>query len=842
MDKLEMQWFDSQVKEFKQVQKRYGRYAVVLQDILVQASRQLDVAAIVQVRAKTIRSYAEKILRKKDKYRDPVRQLTDLCGARVIAQTHDDVETISRFVRAHFQVDEANSLDVSERLQAAEFGYRSVHYVVQLKPNLFPTNRIRVKIPHDLYCDADQPMKAEIQVRTIAQHAWADIGHDRIYKSGFDVPKAWLRESARIAALLENADQAFERLVTAVDAYSVGRGVPIKKERLHEQSDQHRMRIREEMEILEAVRCYEDDDDQHALRIAQLATCLQEWDRIVELLRPFAERGNSALLTCLGFACCQLQKDNRRGKKFQQGRRYLEQALTADPTNLDAALYRAQSWVDLDDTKAQQYYEEAFRLDSTDPRALSGYLRLKVKDERTLSFVPLLRHNLEAAIDKCRDHAEVGVFLPEAWYYIGEFQLLLGQPYPALAAYAKAVTLSTAEFMLDAHLESLEKYLSVRHAPDELNWARLLLLLAKAARFPKKALDPRLRKLATKDARPIQAPVAIIAGGCDPSVQQQMEAYRDLLAGAFQDFQGTIVSGGTTSGISGLVGELTQQLAGRVHAIGYVPERMPADATLDSRYSEIRKTSGGDFSAREPLQSWIDLLACGVVPSQLKLLGINGGKIAAFEYQLGVAMGAKVGVVRDSGREVGKLTREQESERISGLAVLPRDRLTIKTFINHGAASALDPQIRDVLAQAIHEMYRESKRVAADEKDAAMKQWNNLAEDLRDSNRQQADQIHHKLQAIGMKAVPAADNAVKLVEFTPQQVECLAEIEHARWNVERLLAGWTCGPRDLDKKRSPYLVGWDELPEYVKDWDRAPVGAIPALLAKFGLKIQPLGT
>ncbi len=89
-----------------------------------------------------------------------------------------------------------------------------------------------------------------------------------------------------------------------------------------------------------------------------------------------------------------------------------------------------------------------------------------------------------------------------------------------------------------------------------------------------------------------------------------------------------------------------------------------------------------------------------------------------------------------------------------------------------------------------------------------------------------------------MRAVPVEGREVRLVEFTPDAVERLADMEHARFNIERLLSGWTLGPRDLDRKQSPYLVGWAELPESVREWDRQAVRAIPALLQKIGSEIQ----
>ena len=119
-----------------------------------------------------------------------------------------------------------------------------------------------------------------------------------------------------------------------------------------------------------------------------------------------------------------------------------------------------------------------------------------------------------------------------------------------------------------------------------------------------------------------------------------------------------------------------------------------------------------------------------------------------------------------------------------------------------------------------------------------MNEWEELPEVFKQSSLQQADHIASKLAVIGCKAVPVGDRPIRLTEFTEEEVEQLAEMEHARWNVERLLDGWTLGPRDPGKRQSPYLVGWSELPNEVKEWDRQFVRAIPAFLAKIGLEIQ----
>lgn len=149
----------------------------------------------------------------------------------------------------------------------------------------------------------------------------------------------------------------------------------------------------------------------------------------------------------------------------------------------------------------------------------------------------------------------------------------------------------------------------------------------------------------------------------------------------------------------------------------------------------------------------------------------------------------------------------------------------------------LDPKI-DYLAQAIHRRYVEKRKAdGVTESDPSMRPWAKLNPDLRDSNRQQADHISVKLRAIGCHgAEPGrAGNAVK--SFTDDEVETLARMEHARWNAERFLGGWTPGPRDAEKKTSPYLVEWDDLPENIKEYDRQAVREIPRLLEFVGQRV-----
>jgi hypothetical protein len=151
----------------------------------------------------------------------------------------------------------------------------------------------------------------------------------------------------------------------------------------------------------------------------------------------------------------------------------------------------------------------------------------------------------------------------------------------------------------------------------------------------------------------------------------------------------------------------------------------------------------------------------------------------------------------------------------------------------------MDPEIREKIARSIHESYRDKHSSDADNEDPSMAEWDKLPENLKESNRQQAEDISNKLSRIGYVAYQVASHPLSLKVFTDEEIETMAEMEHTRWNDERFRDGWKLGKiKDVTNKISPYLVPWAELPENVKEWDRETVRNIPELLAKVGLGVR----
>jgi ppGpp synthetase/RelA/SpoT-type nucleotidyltranferase len=152
---------------------------------------------VVRARAKTVESLRGKLRRKR--YKRPAQRITDLIGVRVITYYRDAVDAIVAQLRRSFEINERDTIDKRRALGLREFGYRSVHVIARLKPT-------------QLLPFADQVNRKrwfEIQVRDIVEHAWAEIEHEVVYKSGINFPDATRRRFASLAGTLELLDNEF---------------------------------------------------------------------------------------------------------------------------------------------------------------------------------------------------------------------------------------------------------------------------------------------------------------------------------------------------------------------------------------------------------------------------------------------------------------------------------------------------------------------------------------------------------------------------------------------------------------------------------------------------------
>ncbi len=185
--------------------KRYKKFRGQLDNLIKRLLEEEGFDAQVTSRVKTVESFTKKIRRKKSEGRDydnPLEEITDIVGIRIIAYYLGDVIKIGELIKREFQIDYENSLDKSELLESNQFGYLSVHYIVSLSHPRKEAAEWRIF----------SNIKSEVQIRTILQHAWAEIDHKLRYKRDDALPRDLKRQLYRLIALFELADLEFENL------------------------------------------------------------------------------------------------------------------------------------------------------------------------------------------------------------------------------------------------------------------------------------------------------------------------------------------------------------------------------------------------------------------------------------------------------------------------------------------------------------------------------------------------------------------------------------------------------------------------------------------------------
>jgi ppGpp synthetase/RelA/SpoT-type nucleotidyltranferase len=157
----------------------------------------------VTARAKDPSSFHEKAHQLDDagtpKYSEPLTQIQDLVGVRVVVLYHATVERVSSRLSRYLHPIEEKTLVPESNW---EFGYIGRHVVAALPSDVIPPA-----------ANADEvPRFFELQIKTLFQHAWSEANHDLGYKSSAPLSPDDQRLLAFAAAQSWGADRAFEEL------------------------------------------------------------------------------------------------------------------------------------------------------------------------------------------------------------------------------------------------------------------------------------------------------------------------------------------------------------------------------------------------------------------------------------------------------------------------------------------------------------------------------------------------------------------------------------------------------------------------------------------------------
>lgn len=199
---------EAATSQFREVRGLYEDLAETVKRVLKDTLSAADISIhSIEARAKAINSFGNKASKpspvnpQEPKYKDPLKEITDLSAARIITFLPGTVGKVCTCIESEFVVLEKTD-KAEELMDEGKFGYHSIHFLVT-----FPQDRIRLP-EYKRFAE----LIFEIQIRTILQHAWAEMEHDIQYKSASVIPTVIRRRFIALAGMLEIADREFQAL------------------------------------------------------------------------------------------------------------------------------------------------------------------------------------------------------------------------------------------------------------------------------------------------------------------------------------------------------------------------------------------------------------------------------------------------------------------------------------------------------------------------------------------------------------------------------------------------------------------------------------------------------
>ncbi|GLO77803.1 GTP pyrophosphokinase [Sulfitobacter pontiacus] len=142
-------------------------------------------------------------------YTSPFSDMTDFLGFRVIVFLESDISIVRDTIKENLLIDDDKSIDKLKPNRPDSVGYRSLHLICSLGED-------RASLPE--YKNITQ-QKFEIQIRTVLQHAWAEIEHQKNYKGEHVLPHDLQHRLMLLAGSLEILDREFSSISATANEY-----------------------------------------------------------------------------------------------------------------------------------------------------------------------------------------------------------------------------------------------------------------------------------------------------------------------------------------------------------------------------------------------------------------------------------------------------------------------------------------------------------------------------------------------------------------------------------------------------------------------------------------------
>ena len=201
-DKILQKLLANKTQLTQKYRELHPEYKFLTREVYALVKRKLEKEKIdsfsIEKRTKTKKSFWEKVLRKK--YHAPFKEMKDISAVRIICLFPREIKIVEKIIRKNFHIQEIKRKE--EEITLNQFWYRSHHFKVSLTPE---------QLSFKKYSHLKN-FQAEIQIRSVLMHAWAEMEHKINYKNEFKLSEKKQRKIARLSALLELSDELLDEI------------------------------------------------------------------------------------------------------------------------------------------------------------------------------------------------------------------------------------------------------------------------------------------------------------------------------------------------------------------------------------------------------------------------------------------------------------------------------------------------------------------------------------------------------------------------------------------------------------------------------------------------------
>ena len=416
-----------------------------------------------------------------------------------------------------------------------------------------------------------------------------------------------------------------------------------------------------------------------SLKIAKIYTGMEDWGESIAILEQIIkyqshevvlDEISGRLFRELGISKTQLHKDSYI--QYAEGRNQLEQAIKFNQKDYDAISSLGSTWKYIDNKKALEYYLKALKLAPYNSYPLINVIFLEIALRGKIKPIKKYKKNIEKAIIIRSEQIEQSKDIPWAYFDLGTLYLFLGDVKMSIRNYLLAIRDSPDIWPINTTLNTIDLARDLHPQINGIEKVRILLLLGMGFFLKKlgrtkseiwKKLINELSNYQLVIEKPVlKDPIILFVGGINNIDNVELKNYAENFRAVFEDYKCVILCGCLNDKINDLIQSFNDTSL-NLDAYIYDPNRTNLNQI---REKIVYRITERDFNTNFDIifQYWFDILNSQTEFEDIRMVGIDGMEIALFEYQIAIAFGIPLGIMKPLKDATSDLFQDSQWKRI----------------------------------------------------------------------------------------------------------------------------------------------------------------------------------